>query len=210
MIRLNTFLLTLLLSVSGYAQKKEIQHKSTNQEDSSKMTMNLGKHQLINQANKIIASKYPDFEFDSSLYEITAWRNSETAVVQYRRIIRFTPLDKKDMDLTYDFEVNLLEESVSPFEVWGFDKFYFPTEEDQEKIDFVIESFGLPRLGFNNSIVENPDMYSIHIDNELAFGKYFLDKITGKECMGSIEGSYAPMPDFPELRDSDPLIEVQN
>lgn len=52
-------------------------------------------------------------------------------------------------------------------------------------------------------------MYSIYINNEVAFGKYFIDKTTGKECMGSIEGSYTLMPDFPELADADSLIEIK-
>lgn len=174
-----------------------------------KRTMPLDKNQLINQANKIVAEKYPEFEFDSKLYEITAWKNSKKTIVKYRRIIRFTPLDKKDENLNYDFEVNLTDQSVSPFDLWGLDKFYIPTPEEQKKINFVIKEFGLPRLGFDNSIVEGPDMYSIYIDSEVAFGNYFIDKVTGKECMGSIEGSYAPMPDLPELVDEDPLVEIK-
>lgn len=174
-----------------------------------KKNIPLSKNQLIDQANKIITSKYSQFVFDPLLYEITAWKNAKKTIVKYRRIIRFTPLDKKDENLNYDFEVNLINQNVSPFDVWGLDKFYFPTIEEQEKINFIIKSFGLPRFGFNNSIVEDPDMYRIFIDNEIAFGRYFLDKITGKECMGSIEGSYAPMPDFPELINADPLIEIK-
>ncbi|PCI00359.1 MAG: hypothetical protein COB81_09005 [Flavobacteriaceae bacterium] len=169
----------------------------------------LDKNQLLDQANKIITSKYARFVFDPLLYEITAWKNSEKTIVKYRRIIKFTPLDKKDENLDYDFEVNLTNQHVSPFDFWGLDRFYFPTIEEQEKINFIIKAFGLPRFGFNNSIVEGPDMYSIYIDNEIAFGRYFLDKTTGKECMGSIEGSYATMPDFPEFINADPLIEIK-
>jgi len=202
-------LFILVFSLSSYTQKNALNDIITKKEYLIRKTMSLDKEQLIDQANKIITSKYPEFVFDSLLYEITAWKNSEKTIVKYRRIIRFTPLDKKDENLDYDFEVNLTNQNVSPFDFWGFDKFYFPTTEEQEKIDFVIKEFGLPRFGFNNVIVEGPDMYSIYIDNEVAFGKYFIDKITGKECMGSIEGSYATMPDLPELLDKDPLIEVK-
>ena len=202
-------LFLLIFSLSSYAQKYAVNDIITKEEDLTRKPMSLDKKQLINQANKIIAAKYPEFVFDSLLYEITAWKNSKTTIVKYRRIIRFTPLDKKDQNLDYDFEVNLTNQNVLPFDIWGFNKFYFPTTEEQEKIDFVIKEFGLPRLGFNNIIVEGPDMYSIYIDNEVAFGKYFIDKTTGKECMESIEGSYAPMPDFPELVDADPLIEIK-
>ncbi|CAM4154184.1 hypothetical protein FLJU110815_19635 [Flavobacterium jumunjinense] len=173
-----------------------------------KKNIPLDKSQLISKANKIITTKYSQFIFDPLLYEITAWKSSEETIVKYRRIIRFVPLEKKDENLDYDFEVNLTNQSVSPFDFWGLDKFYFPTIEEQEKINFVIKEFGLPRLGFNNTIVEGPDMYSIYIDNEVAFGEYFIDKKTGKECMGSIEGSYA-LPDFPELINQDPLIEIK-
>jgi hypothetical protein len=169
----------------------------------------LNKDQLIDQANKIMASKYSQFVLDGGIYEITAWKNSVKTIVKYRRIIRFTPLDKKGDHLTYDFEVNLTNQQVSPFDFWGFDKFYIPTTEEQEKIDFVVKAFNLSRFGFNNSIVEEADIYSILIDSEVAFGHYFINKTTGEECMGSIEGSYAPMPDFPELVQKDPLIEIK-
>lgn len=178
-------------------------------EDFIKKTIKLNKNELINQANKIIASKYPDFVFDPLLYEITTWKNSKKTIVNYRRIIRFTPHDKKDENLIYDFEVDLTSRNVFPFDTWGLDRFYFPTIEEQEKMDFVIKAFGLPRFGFNNTIVENPNMYCIYIDNEIAFGKYFIDKTTGKECMESIEGSYAQPPDLPELIDIDPLVEIK-
>jgi hypothetical protein len=173
-----------------------------------KKNISLDKSQLISKANKIITTKYSQFIFDPLLYEITVWKNSEETIVKYRRIIRFVPLEKKDENLDYDFEVNLTNQSVSPFDFWGLDKFYFPTIEEQAKINFVIKEFRLPRLGFDNTIVEGADMYSIYIDNEVAFGEYFIDKITGKECMGSIEGSYA-LPDFPELINPDPLIEIK-
>ncbi|CAM1365276.1 conserved exported protein of unknown function [Tenacibaculum soleae] len=199
----------LIFSLSSYAQKKAMNDSITKKKYLIKKTMSLDKKQLIDRANKIITSKYPEFLFDSLLYEITVWKNSEKLVVKYRRIIRFTPLDRKDENLNYDFEVNLTTQNVSPFDFSGLDKFYFPTIEEQGKINFVIKEFGLPRFGFNNTIVEGADMYSIYIDNEVAFGKYFIDKITGKECMGSIEGSYAQMPDFPELVDVDPLIEIK-
>jgi len=205
MIRLALVFL-FVFSASIYAQKNT---KVNNIEDPIKKTMESDKKELINKANKIISSKYPDFVFNSLLYEIKAWKNSKKTIVTYRRIIRFTPLDKKDENLIYDFEVNLTNQEVLPFDVWGLDRFYFPTIKEQEKIDFVIKAFGLPRLGFNNSIVENTDMYAIHIDNEMSFGKYFIDKTTGKESMGSIEGNYVPQPDFPELIDRDPLIEIK-
>ena len=103
-------LFTLIFSLSSYVQK----------EDLSSKTMPLNKKQLINQANKIIASKYPEFSFDSKLYEIPTWKNSEETIVKYRRIIRFIPLDKKNENLNYDFEVNLTYQEIAPFDLFGF------------------------------------------------------------------------------------------
>ncbi|MET7029918.1 hypothetical protein [Sediminicola luteus] len=198
-------LLILIIIISSYAQQNALYDIIPKNEN----VINKTKDQLIDQANQIISSKYPEFVIDSLLYEITVWKNSEKTIVNYRRIIKFTPLDKKDENLDYDFEVNLTHREVSPFDFRGFETFYIPTTEEQEKINFIIKAFGLPRVGFNNAIVEGPEMYSIYINNETAFGEYFIDKITGKECMGSIEGSYALIPDFPELVDADPLIEIK-
>ncbi len=197
---------TILLKKLSYDESIDIVITKT---EDLKKTRALEKNKLIQQANKLIASKYSEFIFDPKLYEITTWANSKKTIVKYRRIIRFTPLNKKGENLKYDFDINLIDKRISPFDFWTFDRFYIPTTKDQEKINFVIEAFGLPRFGFNNTILEEHDMYSIYIDNEVAFGQYFIDKITGKECMGSIEGSYAPMPDFPELINPDPLIEIK-
>ena len=207
MIRL--FTLLLVFNLSSYAQNNVMDQVISKNKDSIKKTIKLNKNELINQANKIIASKYSDFVFDPLLYEITTWKNSKKTIVKYRRIIKFTPYDKKDENLIYDFEVNLTTQKVFPFDTWGFDRFYFPTIEEQEKIDFVIKAFGLPHLGFNNSIVEDPNMYRIYITNKASFGKYFIDKTTGKECMGSIQGSYIQPPNLPELIDKDPLIKIK-
>lgn len=177
-------------------------------------TPNLKDHQkdeLIEYANQMLASKYRDFIYDAKGYDITAWASTEKVVVKFRRIIRFTPLNRKDENLDYDFEVVLTDQSISPFDTWGMKRFYIPNKDEQKKIDFVVHAFGMPRQGFNNSIVEDSAMYKILIDNEVAFGHYFIDKITGEECMGSIEGSYAPMPDdIPDLIDHDPLIEIED
>lgn len=168
------------------------------------------KEALIQLANEAIELKYPDFKFDTSEYAITAWANSETRIVKYRRIIQFTPLEKKNDNLRYNFEVDLTNTAISPFDTWGMERFYIPTSEEQAKIDFVVQAFGLTRFGnYNNSIVEDADMYCIHVSNKAAFGKYFIDKETGKECMGSIESSYSQIPCIPGVVNPDPLVEIQ-
>lgn len=123
--------------------------------------------------------------------------------------MQFTPLNRKGDHLTYDFEVDLSSEDISPFDIWGMGKFYIPTAEEQEKIDFVNSAFNFPSTNFNNWVVEESDMYRININNDLSFGRYFIDKATGEECMGSIQGSNIPMPDIPGLPSfPDPLIEI--
>ncbi|WP_146035260.1 hypothetical protein [Formosa algae] len=199
------FAVLLFLSVSTQA---DIHNTRFGHTLSISQTMPSQKDQYIEQAHKIFASKYPEFVFDPLLYDITVWKNSKETIVRYRRIIRFTPLNKKDSNLSFDFEVNLSNQDISPFDYWGFDNFYIPTAEEQEHLDFVIRSFGLPRSGFNNSIVETSDMYVIYLDNEMVFGQYYIDKITGNQSMGAVEGNYEPMPDFPELTPTDPLIEI--
>ncbi|MDW5290813.1 hypothetical protein R6X41_18515 [Formosa sp. PL04] len=192
-------LLLFLLSFGSFSQTNTMNNTKPNH----------SKIEFIAQADSIINTKYPDFTFNPQEYEITVWFNTEMTLVKYRRIIKFTPLDKKEARLKYNLEVNLTTQAVSPFDTWGMDRFYIPTEQEQAQIDFVITSFGRSRFGFNNTIIEDTDMYRVTVDNDVAFGKYFLDKTTGKESMGSIEGSYAPMPDLPTFQElPDPLVEI--
>ncbi|MGL1887695.1 MAG: hypothetical protein OCD76_14355 [Reichenbachiella sp.] len=182
----------------------------TKTEDLIRQKIALGKIQLIDEANSFVGYKYPGFTFSTIEYEITTWANSKRVVVKYRRLIRFTPLGKENENLDYDFEVDLTNQNTS-FDTWGMDKFYIPTTEEQEKINFVMNAFGLPLSGFDNSIIEEADSYRINIDSEASFGRYVIDKTTGNECEGSIQGSYEPMPDdiLDDLpRFPDPLIEI--
>ncbi|MDW5290814.1 hypothetical protein [Formosa sp. PL04] len=174
------------------------------------------KPQLIAQANTIIASKYPDFTYDLKAYEITTWANSKQVVVKYRRLIRYTPLGKQEgllgSTLDYDFEVDLTNQTTS-FDTWGMDNFYIPTAEEQVKIDFVIEAFGLPHPHFYTNIIEESETYRINLEKESSFAYYVIDKTTGLECDGAIHGNYEPMPE--DLFDNapkfpDPLVEIND
>jgi hypothetical protein len=191
-------------TITSIVLTQNIDNKSLNH-------MNVKKDSLIQLANEILELKYPSFKFNVSEYDITAWGNSKTTVVKYKRIIRFIPLDKKNNNLCYDFEVDLINKSIYPFDTWGIDMFYIPTSEEQAKIDFVIKAFGLPHKGFSNSIEEDADVYRINLDNEYSYGRYVIDKITGKECDGAIQGSYEPMPeDNSRHRFADPLVEIRD
>ena len=200
-------LLLILLGFTTFAQSHS-KNDTLNMNNLIRKT----KPQLIAQANAIIASKYPDFVYAPDAYEITTWANSKQVVVKYRRRIQFTPISRKEEHLDYDFEVDLTNQTTS-FEIWGMDQFYIPTPEEQAQIDFVIKAFGLPHPSFETSIYEELDTYRINQSNESSFGNYTIDKITGQELEGTIQGSYTPMPDdmFDHTpRFPDPLVEINN
>ncbi|MDO6761436.1 hypothetical protein Q4566_14585 [Tamlana sp. 2_MG-2023] len=182
-----------------------------NTTENSQNYFNLNKAELIQLATETIALKYPDLHFNPNEYVPTVWKNSKKVVVKFRRLICFTPLDKKDDNLDYDLEVDLTNTAISPFDIWGMEKFYIPTSEEQKKIDFVISSFSLPHQSFTTCIIEDANVYHINIDNEQSFGRYVIDKTTGRECEGSIQGNYEPMPaDMLEgsRKFPDPLVEI--
>ena len=84
MIRLYTLLL-YLFSFGAFSQTKTM----------NRTKQSHTKTELIDQASKIINASYPEFTLDPQTYKITVWSNSEKPIVHYRRIIKFTPLNKK-------------------------------------------------------------------------------------------------------------------
>ena len=171
----------------------------------------LGKSKIIELAFNLIESKFPGLKIIPEDFEITVWANSKEVIVKFRRRVRYYPMNKKEQDFTYDLSVNLISKEIDPIESWGIDEFYIPTEDDLKNIKFVKESFGFPEQGFNISISEKEDSYYIGVTNKVAYGKYYIDKITGKETTGSIQGSYIPRPqaDFDKRNvDTDPLTEI--
>lgn len=170
---------------------------------------NQGKKALILEAQKLVGDSYPKLLIDTTQFSIEVWANSRTVMVKFKRIIRYVPLGKEESNFIYDFSVDLVKARVLPFKNFGVDRFYFPTEQDQKNIEFVIEKFGLPHVGFINTILEMDTTFLIALENDVAFGRYYIDKITGLEAMPPLQGSYAPMP-FPEneVQVDDPFIEI--
>ena len=71
-------------------------------------------------------------------------------------------------------------------------------------------NFNLPIHGFDNEISEEADRYRISTSNKVAYGIYYIDKITGEELPESIQGSYVPAPEIREDKvNEDPLIEIE-
>lgn len=170
----------------------------------------LGKSMIIESGFNLIESRFRVLKIIPEDFEITVWANSKEVIVKFRRHVRYYTMNTKEQDFTYDLAVNLISKKIDPIDFWGIEEFYIPTEDDLKNINFVKESFGLPQQGFNISIHEEKDHYFINLDNEQAYGKYYIDKITGEEKRGSLQGSYIPMP-FPDIdeRDKDSLTEIK-
>ncbi len=198
-----TMLILVTLGTSAFSQDRNMENKI----ETAKA---LGKESIIEKAKYIFKTKYPALKIDFSDFEITTWVNSEKIVANFKRSIKFITLKNEAGDLTYHFSINIETEAVTPLDYSGSEKFYIATEEDSAKLVFVKKAFNLPHAGFENTVVEKANMYEIMIDNDVAFGRYYIDKTTGKELTDlSIEGSYAPAP-FPEAILSYPLIEITN
>ena len=176
----------------------------------TKKIIALGKASIIETAYNIIEQKLLTIKIIPEDYEITVWANQKELIVKFRRRIRYYPMNKEKSGFDYDLSVNLINKEINPIDIWGIEKFYIPTEEDIRNVKFVKESFGFPQQGFDINIHEEKDHYFISLDNEQAYGKYYIDKISGEEKPGSIQGSYIPRPfsDFDEA-DKDPLKEIK-
>ncbi|WP_123803345.1 hypothetical protein [Flavivirga aquatica] len=170
----------------------------------------LGKDSIVKIAYNILEKKYPTLKINLNNFEITTWSNKKEIVVNFKRHITFIPLGRNSSDFNYNFLINMITEDVNTLNYGRISSFYIPTEEEVKKIEFVKKAFNLPRLGFDNEISEETDMYVVRISNDDAFGIYHIDKITGKEILGSIEGSYESPPEIEQdIINEDPLIEIK-
>jgi len=167
--------------------------------------MALGKGAIIAYAFDVIEKKMPSLEINPQDFEIKVWANKTKALVKFRRLIKYYPQNKKD-GIDHDFTVDIITREN---DIWSIDDFYVPTKQDLKNIKFVKEHFGLPSTNeFEISIYEGEDQFNINLDNKVAFGRYFIDKHTGKEHPG-IQSSYIPMPSpISEEINRDPLKEI--
>lgn len=165
-----------------------------------------GKQTILKTANYILNKKYTNLKIDLKDYEITVWANKENILVNYKKLLKFTPLGYKRGHFDYDFSVNIITKEIPSFDMFGTSKFYIPTKQDIKKINFVKKVIDVkPR--FNNEVFEEHDKYIISISNDTYFIIYHIDKITGKEIPQSfVQGNWEPSP-FQE-KNIDPLIEI--
>ncbi len=167
-----------------------------------------GKSRLITEANKLLEAKFPATEINYNDFEISTWANKTKVIVKYRRLIRFLSFGNEEKQFYYDLDVNLIDRSVFPMDNFSTAKFYQPNKEEKRKILFVQKHFILPVDGFINTIIETDSTYIIDLENDVAFGKYYIDKISGKEVMPPLQGSYMPVPFEEQFKSDDPLVEI--
>lgn len=149
-----------------------------------------GKGAVIDYAFIIIKEKVPSLKINLEDYKVTVWANKKEVLVKFRRRIKYYPKNKPDR-IDYDFSVNIIAQET---DIWSIDDFYVPTKQDLKNIEFVKKHAPLPSSDqFEIRISETKDQFQISCTNKVAFGKYFIDKQTGKE-LPSIQGSYTPMP----------------
>ncbi len=159
-------------------------------DNTTKQIILKGKKTIVAHAFTIIKEKVPTLEINSKDYEITVWANKKEALVKFRRRIKYYPKNKQER-IVYDFSVNIITQKT---DIWSIDDFYTPTKQDLKNIEFVKKHAPLPSSDqFEIRINETKDQFQISCTNKVAFGKYFIDKQTGKE-LPSIQGSYIPMP----------------
>lgn len=198
------FMLLLILNSLAFSQKS--------MENRVETLKSFGKDSLINLALITLKEKKLPAEISPEDYEITVWANKTEVLVKFRRLIKFIPLNHEIDDFEYNLVVNIITHKVSPFDDWfHMGEFYNPSKEEKEKIKFVKKAYGLPHNGFENVVHEYEDLYKISLDNEVAYGRYSIDKKTGAVSI-EIQGSYlpAPPPSTPDISDNGQVSEQSN
>lgn len=167
------------------------------------------KQELIQKAFEILKEKQPSLRIDSNDFESSAWGNSAERIVKFRRIIQYIPLGTNPEDkISYDVNVNLNTNEISPFDDTFKSEFYVETEEDKKALVFIKKHFGPLSSDFENIIYEGEEDYFINSDSEQSFGRYVLNKKTGLQG-ASIQSSYESNPKPNSTEDLDPLMEIK-
>lgn len=149
----------------------------------------------IQQALDLLEEQQPDLKINKADFHCKVWRNTHTVAVEFTRIVRYVPLGSKETDFEYDIVVNLSKKTVLPFEDPFFSgEFYLPSEKDRKALHFIKEHFGPFSTEFENTVIEEAEEYRISCTNEVAYGHYSINKITGEKGP-AIQGSYTLPPD---------------
>lgn len=95
------------------------------------------KKTIIKIANTILKNKYPALKINLNSYKTTAWDNKNDTLVYYNKTLKFISLGYKRECFNYDFTVNIITKEVPYFDIFGTSKFYTPTKQDIEKLNFI-------------------------------------------------------------------------
>nr|WP_294922237.1 hypothetical protein [uncultured Flavobacterium sp.] len=167
------------------------------------------KNELVELALEILKEKQPSITIDPDDFEGTAWGNSKEIIVKFRRCIRFIPLyNDPEKRFSYDITVNLNTNEISPFDDTFKSEFYIETDEDKKAIEFIKKNFGIFSSDFENTIYEGEEDYYIDCKNKYSFGKYVVNKKTGRG-KPEIQTSYEPMLKPNVIEDLDVFIEIK-
>lgn len=200
---IKSFILLILIlnTITSLAQHTEMEY--TMDQLRSKQ-----KQELIEIVLDILKEKQSSLVITSEDFENTAWGNGKEIIVKFRRIIRYIPLGTDpEKRFSYDVTVNLNTNEISPFDDWFKSEFYIETKEDQKALAFIKKNFGVFSSNFENTIHEGEEDYCIYRTNSYSFGKYNLNKKTGKETVEIQSCDAMPNPNIKE--DVDIFLEIK-
>ncbi len=169
-----------------------------------------GKAFIIQTALDLLHRRAPACVIDTADYAITAWTSDTEVQVRMKKLIC---LESTDSYKTSDIEVNLISGQIQPFDSPWADQWFVATPAQQKIIELVKRVTGVDKgqyAGYDIRVREDDEMIYVHISNTASFCNLYLDKITGKEKMDSMQGSYEPPPDFLGLpaKEANPWQEV--
>lgn len=152
--------------------------------------------------------KYPLLvELNPKDYHISVWEKGEDIDVKFDCKVNFTPCKSESKQPISNFTIRVNENEISAYIQQKITSLIEHIQKHKKEIVHIASIFKFPSGNFITTIHEEEDYYQIDISNDVAFGKYWIDKVTGKEVMGSIESSYAIDP-HPPLFDEEQWVEV--
>lgn len=167
------------------------------------------KKEIVNMAIVLLKKRQPSLQIDYDDYESTILGNSKKIVVEFRRIIRYIPLD---IDLkaqyAYDITVNLNSGEILPFDDFFKSGFYTETIEDKKALAFIKKNSGPFFSDFKNTIKEQKEDYFIVCQNKYSLEKYLLNKKTG-ERKTELKITLDPASNHDRAPDLDMLSEIK-
>lgn len=166
-------------------------------------------NKIIKIALALLKKKQPNLILDLNDYTSTVLGDSKNTLVQFIRVIRYIPLGMDpEKRISYDINVNLNTNKISPFDDTFESDFYIETKEDKKALAFIKKNTGNFTPDFENTIHEEKENYSIHTQNKYSLQIRLLNKKTGKEEI-SLNAHMDPIPQPNIIEDLDTLVEIK-